>query len=168
MPYWWQPTCAAAPRSLPLWNASTGADADRLRSDMRVMPDLAEDGALTAAKDISMAGVVGTAMMLAEASSVGCTIDLGRLPKPKAVPLECWLTAFPSFGFVMTTRPDRVADVIRAFQQCDIACAAVGTIDDSRTLTIEQDDEHAQVWDFARPLIGCRRDNAIIAEVEGA
>jgi hypothetical protein len=152
----------------PWWDASTNADPDRLRSDMRVMADLADDRALTAAKDISMAGVAGTVMMLAEASSVGCAIDLGRLPKPKAVPLECWLTAFPSFGFVMTARPEREGDVIRAFEQRDIACAAIGTIDDSRAVTIELDGAQAQVWDFARPLIGCRRDTGIDVETEYA
>lgn len=152
----------------PWWDASTHADPERLRSDMHVMADLADGDALTAAKDISMAGVVGTAMMLAEASMVGCTIDLGRLPCPKAVPIERWLTAFPSFGFVMTARPDRVADVVGAFQSCDIACAAVGTIDDSNTATIMQDDDQAQVWDFARPLIGCNRDAPQIVETEYA
>lgn len=141
----------------PWWDASTGATSEHLRSIMRILPELAEDGLLTAAKDISMAGVVGTAMMLAEGSGVGCTVDLDRLPVPRDVAVEKWLTAFPSFGFVMTARPEDAAVVIRAFQQADIACAVAGRIDDSRTVRIRQNALSAQVWDFVEPLTGCTR-----------
>lgn len=141
----------------PWWDASTGARSEHLRSIMHILPALAEDGLLTAAKDISMAGVVGTAMMLAEASGVGCTVDLDRLPMPGAVSMEKWLTAFPSFGFVMTARPANAPAVVRAFQQADLACALTGRIDDSGAVHIRQGGQSAQVWDFAEPLTGCTR-----------
>ncbi|MEA3129925.1 MAG: uncharacterized protein QOF46_1720 [Paraburkholderia sp.] len=64
----------------PFWNASVKAPPNRLRGDLEVLPELAESGMCDAAKDISMAGALGTAMMLLECSSVGATIDLNFTP----------------------------------------------------------------------------------------
>jgi AIR synthase-related protein len=47
----------------PFWNASVGAPAARLRDDLELLPRLAESGLCDAAKDISMAGTLGTALM---------------------------------------------------------------------------------------------------------
>jgi AIR synthase-related protein len=81
------------------WNASLGSPAERLRGDLELLPSIAEDGLSAAGKDISMAGVVGTALMLLECSALGATIAVDAIPRPDGVPLQRWLTAFPSFGF---------------------------------------------------------------------
>ena len=60
----------------PFWNASVGAPSARLRADLELLPMLAESGLCDAAKDISMAGALGTALMLLECSRVGASIDL--------------------------------------------------------------------------------------------
>ena len=58
--------CAAAFRGTGLnWDAATGAPPARLRGDLEILPELAEAGLVAAGKDISMAGLVGTAMMAA-------------------------------------------------------------------------------------------------------
>ncbi len=153
----------------PWWDASTGSDTATLRRGMRILPALAEAGRLTATKDISMAGVVGTAMMLAEASRVGCTIDLDRLPMPTGVTTERWLTAFPSFGFIMTARAEDETAILDAFHTDGIACATAGTVDDGHVVSIHQRGATAQVWDFAQPLTGCRRsDTPQLLETENA
>ena len=54
-----------------------------------------------------MAGVVGTALMLLECSGVGAAIDLDAIPRPDGVALARWLTAFPSFGFLLSVSPDQ-------------------------------------------------------------
>jgi putative N-acetyltransferase (TIGR04045 family) len=54
-----------------------------------------------AAKDVSMAGVVGTLGMLAEASGCGAVVDVADVPKPAAASIGDWLTCFP--GFAMLT-----------------------------------------------------------------
>jgi AIR synthase-related protein len=142
-------------QDFPWWDASTSAPAERLRGDMRIMAQLGEAGLLTAAKDISMAGVVGTAIMLAEASGVGCLVDLDRLPMPADVPMARWLTAFPSFGFVMTAHPGDAPAVVEAFAARGIACAVAARVDDSAAVTIAQGGEAAEVWNLAQPLTGC-------------
>jgi putative N-acetyltransferase (TIGR04045 family) len=54
-----------------------------------------------AAKDVSMAGVVGTLGMLAEAGGCGAILDIADVPKPEAASMGDWLTCFP--GFAMLT-----------------------------------------------------------------
>ena len=79
----------------PNWEAATDAPAARLRGDIDLLPLIAEAGLSCAAKDISQAGIIGTAMMLAECSAVGMSIDLGAVPRPPGVPLDRWLQSFP-------------------------------------------------------------------------
>ncbi|MDY6997960.1 MAG: MSMEG_0567/sll0787 family protein, partial [Actinomycetota bacterium] len=53
-----------------------------------------------AAKDVSMAGIAGTAGMLAEASGIGAEIDVAAVPRPAGTDLAAWLTCFPGFGML--------------------------------------------------------------------
>jgi putative N-acetyltransferase (TIGR04045 family) len=53
-----------------------------------------------AAKDVSMAGIVGTLGMLAEACGCGAVLDVARVPRPGGVAMGDWLTCFPGFGMV--------------------------------------------------------------------
>ena len=146
----------------PYWDASTGAPGERLRGDLALLPGLAEDGLARAAKDISMAGIVGTALMLLECSGVGGVIDLDAIPRPAEIPLARWLTAFPSFGYLVSVRPDRTPAVIARFAERGIAAATIGHLDASRVARVRDSaGAEAVVWDFAAgPLIGCGRDDA--------
>jgi hypothetical protein len=47
-----------------------------------------------------MAGVVGTAGMLAEASGCGAEIDVAAVPTPADATMGDWLTCFPGFGML--------------------------------------------------------------------
>ncbi|MDN8618231.1 sll0787 family AIR synthase-like protein [Variovorax ginsengisoli] len=132
----------------PYWNASTSAPPDRLCGDLELLPQLAEDGLCDAAKDISMAGAVGTALMLLECSGVGATIDVDAIPRPNGAPLPRWLGAFPSFGFVLSVRPSHAAEVKRRFTARDIDCAVVGQVDDTRQLVLRRDSDHELLWDL--------------------
>lgn len=119
----------------PFWNASTRAPATRLRDDLALLPEVAEAGLCAAAKDISMAGVLGTALMLAECSRVGLRIDLAALPHPEGhghadAPAHFmrWLQAFPSFGYLLSVPPAHVAAVQARFLARGLACAPIGEV----------------------------------------
>lgn len=58
-----------------------------------------------AAKDVSMAGIVGTTGMLAEASGCGAELDVREIPRPGEAGLADWLTCFPGFATVTANRP---------------------------------------------------------------
>lgn len=130
----------------PYWNASTSAPDDRLRGDLELLPTLAERDLCDAAKDISMAGAIGTALMLLECSAVGATISLDSIPRPQGVPILRWLQSFPSFGFILSVRPDNVADVLALFASRDIACAAIGEVDSSPEVRLVSGDANSLLW----------------------
>jgi AIR synthase-related protein len=139
----------------PYWNCSTSAPADRLRADLELLPSLAEDGLCDAAKDISMAGALGTALMLLECSKVGACIAVDAIPRPATVEagdeaaLLRWLTAFPSYGFVLSVRPQHVDAVLARFDARDIACAVVGSVVAEPQVTLKQGVSEALLWDIA-------------------
>lgn len=138
----------------PYWNATTGVPGARLRADLELLPALAEDGLCAAAKDISMAGAVGTALMLMECSGVGGAIDLDALPIPPGVPLPRWLSAFPSYGFLLAVDAADAATVAARFHARGLACAEIGMLDASRRVTIAEAGERALLWDFgSEPFI---------------
>jgi AIR synthase-related protein len=145
----------------PYWNASTSAPPERLRGDLELLPQLAEDGLCDAAKDISMAGAVGTALMLLECSKVGATIYLDAIPKPPDAPLLRWLQSFPSYGFVLSVRPELVASVSARFRARGLACQVVGDVTASPQVWLRQGDEQALLWDvLEETFIGARPAHA--------
>jgi len=138
------------------WEAATDAPALRLRGDLDVLPDIAEAELSRAAKDISQGGLVGTAVMLAECSGVGITIDVTAVPMPPGVELPRWLTTFPSFGYLLAVVPADVEAVIARFAQRDIACADIGAISRGTSVSITDGTATETIWDFAaKPLLGC-------------
>jgi uncharacterized protein len=138
------------------WEAATDAPPERLRGDIAILPSLAESGLACAAKDISQGGIVGTAMMLAECSQVSVTLDLDSIPIPEGVALERWLQTFPSFGYLLSVRPDHVDEALARFRGRGIAAAAIGEVTPGTTVQIGSGLHRATVWDFSQqPLIGC-------------
>jgi len=141
----------------PYWNASSEAPAPRLRADLELLPRLAEDGLCAAAKDISMAGALGTLLMLLECSGVGATIDVGGVPRPHCaddVALLRWLTAFPSYGFVLSVAPAQVTAVIDRFASRELAAAVIGEVDATTQVRVLHQETSALLWDFAeRPFM---------------
>ena len=67
--------------------------------------------------------LTGTAMMLAECSSVGAVIAVTRVPKPEGVALERWLQTFPSYGYLLSVPSVNVPAVLARFAARDIAAA---------------------------------------------
>jgi uncharacterized protein len=135
----------------PYWNASTQAPAERLRGDLELLPMLAESGLCDAAKDVSMAGAIGTTLMMLDCSQVGATICIDDIPRPDGInsdeALLRWLTAFPSYGFVLSVRPAHTDAVLRAFQQRDLAAATIGNVTANTQVVLHHQSEAAMLWD---------------------
>ncbi|MCQ4033984.1 hypothetical protein FK513_29960, partial [Klebsiella pneumoniae] len=72
-------TCStSAPRSAPC--AATRADPAELRRALALLPELAAEGSLCAAKDISQAGLAGTLTMMLESCGLGAEVTLEQIP----------------------------------------------------------------------------------------
>ena len=123
---------------------------DRLAGDVRLLADLATAGTAVAAKDVSMAGLVGSLAMLLEPGRLGVTVDLEVLPVPDGVPLADWLGCFPCFAFLLTCPAERVQECLEAFRSRDLTAAALGVLDESGQVRLRRGDEVVTVFDLAR------------------
>ena len=86
------------------WDStSTRAPADLRAMVAAIGPDAPHRPA--AAKDVSMAGVVGTLGMLAEASGTGAVLDVAAVPRPVGATVADWLTCFPGFALLTADAP---------------------------------------------------------------
>ncbi len=136
------------------FNAATTASPAQLRAQLALLPELAEAGLVGAGKDISMAGVCGSLLMMLETSHVGARMDLNELPAPPGVDAFRWLNSFPSFGFVLSVEPGHVSEVCARFDAAGVTCAAVGEVTSAPQLELCSGKERARYWDLAEPLTG--------------
>lgn len=142
------------------WNASTEAPDVRLRADLELLPQVAELGLASACKDISMAGPLGTSLMLLECSRCGGELWPEAFPRPAEVALERWMQTFPSYGFVFSVKPAQVSDMTRLFAERDLQCAQVGRVLEGTAVWLKRGDEDALLWDFATmTLMDCEQLN---------
>jgi AIR synthase-related protein len=143
--------------NFPFWDCSSHlSDAD-MRRDLSLLPMIAENGWCDAARDISMAGILGSTMMLLELSGVGALIDMDAVPLPEDVSERFfdWLISFPSYGFVLSVRPWRVSDVQLAFEKHGINCSSIGTVTANCNVILFSKDEETLLWDFdKKPFTG--------------
>jgi len=76
----------------------------RTRAELSAMLGAVARARPRAAKDVSMAGVVGSAGMLAEASGCGFELDVAAVPRPDGIDAGDWLTCFPGFAMLTADR----------------------------------------------------------------
>lgn len=117
--------------------------------DVRVLARVAATGACLAAKDISMAGLVGSVAMLLEHGGFGVTLDLEAVPRPDTVSLSQWLTCFPSFGFLMCVPTGQEEACIQPFLERGLRAAVVGDIESGGKIALRQGPTVATVMDLS-------------------
>ncbi len=144
------------------WDTTFLKDAAIVRQQVRVMVELGEQKLLTAGKDVSNPGILGTLGMILEVSGAGAEVEIGAIPKPASVALDHWLKMYPGMGFIVTCRPENTQKVLRAFADHKLNAARIGKIVAGSRLDITSDGKRATVFDFTkhnitglRPAKGC-------------
>jgi selenophosphate synthetase-related protein len=127
--------------------------AHRMAGDVRLLPAIAASGACVAAKDVSMAGLIGSLAMLLEWSGLGATVDLAVLPRPSGVAVDAWLTCFPAYAFLLCCPPGRDRECVAAFHSRELAAAVVGAIDDSAEVAVRSQGRRAVVLDLSATAV---------------
>jgi uncharacterized protein len=125
----------------------------KLAGDVRLLAEGAADGWVAAAKDVSMAGLVGSLAMLLECNKLGVSVDLDALPVPAGVTVEKWVTCFPCFSFLLCVPPGREEECLGAFGRRGLAAAVVGTLDDTGALRIGSAGRTETVFDLSRDSV---------------
>jgi AIR synthase-related protein len=143
-------------RHYPFWDAATSAEPERLRRQLALLPQLAGEGLAHGAKDISMGGLAGTAVMFAEAAGCTLRLDLEAIAPPASVELEAWLTCFPSFGYLLAVRPERLAALQRLCAPWpELLCARIGGFHAGPpALELQHGGEVGALWQEHEPLTG--------------
>ena len=132
----------------PFWNAATKAKPNKLRENLNILPYLAEHNLCNAGKDISMGGIMGTLLMLLEASQCGAILDLDNIFPPTDIDLKTWLLCFPSYGFLLSVSPNNFNEVKQKFSDNNISCRIVGEIKEGSQLMLEYNRQSHLFWDF--------------------
>ena len=134
------------------WDSVTMKPAEVVRAQFRVMEELGKERLVTAGKDISNPGVIGTLGMLLEVSEKGAVVDLEAIPRPDLSALdlsfEQWVRMYPGMGFILTVKEENVEEVCRRFAGVGITAAPIGEVNGSRRLTVRYLGRETQVFDL--------------------
>jgi selenophosphate synthetase-related protein len=121
---------------------------ERLAGDVRLLAEIATHGWAAAAKDVSMAGIIGSLAMLLECNRLGVIVDLDALPVPAGLTLEQWITCFPCFAFLLCVPAGQERECLRAFADRGLTAAVIGTLDDSGKLRVASAGQVATAFDL--------------------
>jgi selenophosphate synthetase-related protein len=141
----------------PFWECSEDRTDEELRRDLEILPELAEAGLCDAARDVSMPGVLGSALQFLEGSGVGADIDLDALPFPPEVQgrEEAWLNSFPSYAFLLAVEEANVGAVVSRANARGRVCVPIGRVTSDRHVWLSLGGERGCLWDFDRePFTG--------------
>ncbi len=143
------------------WDASSHLSSDEAIAQLELLPLIAEDGLADSGKDISMAGIIGSTVMLLECSGIGAEIYIDVIPTPIEIPLERWLLTFPSYGFVLSIRPDYTHEIKNRFRKFDLTCEIIGkAIEGSNVYLVHGSEDRKLFLDLKTdPMIGINREN---------
>ena len=141
----------------PFWS-SLSEQQQTLADDIAILPAVAEAGACVAAKDVSMAGFLGSLAMLLEPTRAGATVELDLIPRPAGVPLNDWMLTFPSFAFLLCVPPSQGSACRKAFADRDLDCEVIGEITGSGLLVGRLGGEHATFFDLNQEGVTRLRD----------
>jgi putative methanogenesis marker protein 2 len=135
------------------WDTTSKKSSEIVKRQLRTMNKIAPY--LTAGKDISNPGALGSLGMLLEASSKGARVELSMIPAPKGVDQLQWLTAYQGCGFVVTCRPARTKVVIDEFARSDITAEVCGEVTEGHLLEVTQLGDRQTLFDFSKDTLGC-------------
>ena len=135
------------------WDTTSHKTPELVQAQIKVMNQIAKKHLVTAGKDISNPGIVGTLGMLLETSKVGATIELGKIPRNPSVKWEEWLKVYPGSGFVLTAKEENVEECIKLLEEFNITTNVAGKIIEERVLNLTHEDMERTVFDFKKDMI---------------
>ena len=132
------------------WDTTYLKDASIVRQQVGSMVELGENKLLTAGKDVSNPGIIGTLGMLLEVSGVGAEVDMGAMPKPDGIEWEHWLKMYPGMGFIVTCKPENTKKVLETYHNHKLNASKIGKIVSTPRLDLVKNNERATVFDFTK------------------
>ena len=135
------------------WDSVTMKSPEYVRAQIRLLGELGKARLVTAGKDISNPGIIGTLGMLLEVSNKGASIDLDAIPRPdlkqNSISFDQWVRMYPGMGFILTVDEHHVAEVCSRFLEVGMTAHVIGTVDNGHDLRITHKTESTLVFNFA-------------------
>ena len=135
------------------WDTTTMKSDELVQAQIEVMNKIGSEKLVTAGKDISNPGTLGTLGMLLEASGVGATIELEKIPRNENVNWEQWLKLYPGSGFVLTAESSKVNRCIELLEEVNITASVAGEITEDKKLYVTHKNQKAVLFDFQKDKI---------------
>ena len=135
------------------WDTTTMKSDELVQAQIEVMNKIGQEKLVTAGKDISNPGTLGTLGMLLEASGVGATVELEKIPRNESVEWEQWLKLYPGAGFVLTAESSKVNRCMELLEEVNITASVVGEITEDKKLYVTHKDQKVVLFDFRKDKI---------------
>ena len=151
------------PNSLYSFESVSSKTKEEIKKMYEAPQLLGKNKTVTAGKDISNPGIIGTLGMLCETSGVGAHVRLNDIVFPKnmaEITMERWLLMHPGTGFVFTAASDKVEECLSILREGDMTAAVCGEITTDRKVVIADGEKKAIVFDFDKEgITGIKKSN---------
>ncbi len=141
------------PNSPYSFDSTTMKEPEEVRAKYSVMQRIGERKLVTAGKDISNPGLLGTLGMLLETSSKGACVHLTEIPAPENIDFTQWLKVHPAIGFIVTCSAENESEVLYFFRGAGYTAANIGSVEDTSKLEICEKNECVAVFDFEKDVV---------------
>lgn len=135
------------------WDTTTMKSNELVQAQIKVMNKIGSGKLVTAGKDISNPGILGTLGMLLEVSGVGATVELEKIPRNESVEWEQWLKLYPGSGFVLTAKERKVDRCIELLEEVNITASVAGEIIEDTKLYVTHEGQKEVLFDFENDKI---------------
>jgi selenophosphate synthetase-related protein len=135
------------------WDTTALKKSNEVLKRYEAMRVLAQTQLLTASKDLSNGGIIGTTLLMLEYAQKGATIDLSAILTPTELDLSSWLKMYISTGFIVSTIPANVKAVLSIFEEHGLSASAVGDVDVSQQLKVQLGEDMTTIFDFTKESI---------------
>jgi hypothetical protein len=132
-------------KNFPHWDSTSQKSSSEVLERLAVLTTLSERKWVHAAKDISNPGILGTMLMLLEASKCGADIELESIPKPEGIDLLHWLSLYPGYGFIFSVDYHLAGRIIDLFKTHRINASLIGRVKETSTLTLHYQEQTANL-----------------------
>ncbi|NLI62800.1 MAG: methanogenesis marker 2 protein [Methanosarcinaceae archaeon] len=143
------------PNSVYSWENTSHKTPESLKKLYGSVEILGEKKLVTAGKDISNPGILGTLGMLCEVSNCGATVEIEKIPYPKnsEISVENWLVIHPGTGFIFTAKPENTKECIKILNEAGFEAEKIGKITENKKLNLFYNDCTETLFDFNKESI---------------
>ncbi|MBD3404940.1 MAG: hypothetical protein GF411_02250 [Candidatus Lokiarchaeota archaeon] len=142
------------------WDAVTNRQSEEVIKRLSLMNSLAKEHLVHAAKDISVAGMVGTTGMMLEYSGKGGILDLDEIDahRPDSISFEDWLRMYISLGFLVAVPQENKSRLFDLSAQHALYAVEIGVVNSSENLALKSGSNTEIMFDFSSgPLLTPKR-----------